>query len=160
MSAAALQTIRPELEVSPEGFYREWLNSSTVVTYGFLPWAEGRLPAPGAHLEGLEIRSEMWDSAAFERQWDGGVKRTLAATSAAPVCTEKENLRYRERRAVFPDSVTIAVVAEIHVAGDGQDREFFLSTRVETEKMRAAMGGRGTEPTPSTPDRVFSCPTR
>lgn len=142
MYAADVRAARPDLELAPEGFYREYLSPSRVLGYGFLPWMEGRPPAPGSRLQGIEIREEHWDTLEARSRWAEAVRRTAGVTSLSAECLERSHLRYRERRATFRDSMHVAVTLEIHRAPDGRDVEAFVSTRMETRAMRRAREAR------------------
>lgn len=159
--AADLLEAREEVELAPEAFYQEYLEAHVVVGYGFLPRVEGEPPRPRSRLEGVEIRREVADSAALSEIWTEVFQRAAAIATRPAECTEASNPRFWTRRAVFPDTVRITLVAEVHGEGDGQAYEAFFSTRLETPAMVRSLTGRGDGPAGAdlTVDpRIVPCP--
>lgn len=128
-----LEEVRKDVALEEDGFYRE-SRGALDLSYGFLPWMEGRPPTGRARLEGLEIRKEVRDSTDLWRLWAEAVG-AVARESVPGVCSETTLFRYRARRAVFADSVHVTLLAEVHDDPDGRGYEAFLTTRLETEAM-------------------------
>jgi hypothetical protein len=142
MAPAELLALRPEGRYDDEGVYREALDLSTVVSYGFLPWEEGRPPSGRASLSGVEIQEEVGDSLTLTMAWTSAIERASARTPAEPKCTSYQGFRLRRKTAEVTGTVHVTLLAAVVEAGDGQEYDASLTTRMETPEMAALSRSR------------------
>jgi len=154
MRPAELIALRPDGGYDDEGIYREGLDDSTVVGYGFLPWEEGRLPSGRARLAGVEIHEEVDDTVRLREAWTTAFDQIAAANVSRPECTVRRSFRLSRVTAAFSDTIRVTLDAEVVEGGDGQAYEAYLSTRIETAEM--AMLSRSRRE-PEEPGRSVEC---
>lgn len=161
LMAVELIELRPQGFFDDEGIYREDLDFETTVSYGFLPWVEGRRPGLRARLHGVEIRWEMDDTVRLWEAWEEAFRRADRGASGRRECRVGRSFRRHHRRATFFDSVRITLAADVVESADGQGYEAYLSTRMETpEMLEVAVERGGYDGLQAGSDRPAECPRR
>lgn len=129
MRAADLQGVRPDFHIADDGTYGETLEPWEL-TYFFAPKDDDVPPHLTARLVAVEGRIERFDSLRLWSEWRDRVSAYAESHGQEPDCWVLDDPRATLTQAVFTDSLTWRVTAEIHRGPDGREHEAFLGLRL------------------------------